>query len=334
MLPFANPLTNEDPLAKVRELEELRRHWYIAFFLIASNLFYIFGAVFCWRIAFVFEAMGFIVAMVISMGYHGCQTTGYCFHYDLVDWTFLDHNSAPMLAAVIIVMTVNSRSLTQLLQRHRIEWDRLMRTLRVRRSEAAWPQGGGPKDVAEPHLVISLGGAAAEGNPTSYYYTALYKEENAIYDAWSAGIVYVYFFVVLMATTAHPFSMQAFLIVIAFGLGVILLKIVYIDGGCPEPVLARLSVPDLITGLVLTAAGLVFFVLDSWIYYWQFHSLWHMFSALGLYFYAAGVTRGTAYHHSPLGNLVARYREKRRATRAKREEAKAAIAAKSRAFYL
>jgi predicted membrane channel-forming protein YqfA (hemolysin III family) len=157
------------------------------------------------------------------------------------------------------------------------------------------------------------------GLDKSYYYTNIYKEENSVYDAWSAAIVYLYLFVVVAATTAHPFSMQSFLIVIAFGMAVILMKIVVIDEGCPEPVLERLSIPDLVTGLVLVAVGLLFFVLDSWMLYQYFHSLWHFFSALGIYFYAAGITKNTPLHHSPFNNMVERFKYVRRKKRRERD---------------
>src|SRR6202012_3613813 len=85
---------------------------------------------------------------------------------------------------------------------------------------------------------------------------------DQIIEAWTASVVYVYFFVVVLATLSHNFSIQSFIIALAFGLAAVVFKILVLDEGDPRDLRERLSLPDLIVGVVLLAVGIVFFVLD------------------------------------------------------------------------
>lgn len=132
----------------------------------------------------------------------------------------------------------------------------------------------------------------------SYFDADEYGQENFIYDAWSSATA---FFVVLMAACAavvHPFSMEAFIIVIVFALLLIFIKICVIDEGFPENMIARVALPELIVGVIFILVALVVFVLDSYYIYWLLHTLWHVLVYLGMYFFVIGLTANTPYWYS------------------------------------
>ena len=93
--------------------------------------------------------------------------------------------------------------------------------------------------------------------------------------------------------------MQAFIIDILFGLSLIFLKIVVIDEGRPTNMMQRVSAPDLIVGIILLTISLIFYVSDTWYYYWILHSLWHLFSFIGAYFFLIGLSKNTKFWYSP-----------------------------------
>lgn len=268
-------MDNADPLAKQTQLHQ----WYIAFFLIGTNLAALAGSVYFYRVGLTGELVALLGSMVVSMFYHTCQTTSVCFHLGLERWTISDHFTAPALLAAIAIATVNSYSIDAVMQHFRQAW--------------------------------AVGTTAV----TKGEFPELFARDAALNYKWTAGITWAYVIVTFLSTMCHPYSMQNFLIVIAFGMCVILFKIAIIDNGNPENIQRRISLPDFITGLVLIAISLVYFVLDGFFYYWQFHSLWHLFSYLGVYFYAAGITKGLPGAYSPCGRLrdkiAAAAREKR-----------------------
>jgi hypothetical protein len=228
-----------------------------------------------------------MVAMVNSLGYHLCQSVGYCFLSNLLTWTILDHISAPAMLAMVVIFTVNSRSVAMIKATHRVLLAKLMKEPLPLKSF----QGKSDESIT---VNVSDGlSSSSNGQNYNYYYSQLYLEENSTYDAWSASIVYVYIFVAVQATLNHPFSMQAFLIVVSFGLGVVFFKIVVIDGGDITDTVDRVSVPELVIGVVLIATSLVCFVLDGIFpeQYWWLHSLWHTLSFVGVCFYAIGLTK-------------------------------------------
>jgi hypothetical protein len=293
MLPFQNSLTGEDPLAKAEQLLSLRSCWYCQFFLIVSNLAGVLPVYVLLKMGFSMFSISVLVAVVNSLGYHLCQTTGYCFLSNLLTWTILDHISAPAMLAMVVIFTVNTRSVSMIRATHRVLLKKLLAggTQTYTKLNSHRDDYAGIEDVR-----VDMN---KESN--NYYYSHLYIEENSVYDAWSGAIIYCYIFVAVQATLNHPFSMQAFIIVIAFGLGVVFFKIIVIDGGDISDVVERVSVPELVTGVVLIALSLVCFVLDGIFpdWYWWLHSLWHTLSFIGVYFYALGLTKNIPYWYSP-----------------------------------
>ena len=139
---------------------------------------------------------------------------------------------------------------------------------------------------------------------TKTYYAVGYShmEQNDLSDAWGIYIPYISIFIVFIAALAHPFSMQAFVIAIVFGLCAIFFKLVVIDEGDPVDMYHRLSVPDFVLGLVLMVLCLVFYMLDV---YWQYgitHALWHILSFLGAYFLVIGLSKHVDNWYSPLSH--------------------------------
>lgn len=137
---------------------------------------------------------------------------------------------------------------------------------------------------------------------TRTYYAVGYShmEQNDLGNAWGVYIPYISIFIVFIAALAHPFSMQAFVIAIVFGLCAVFFKIVVIDEGDPVDMYHRLSLPDFTLGIVLMVASLVFYMLDV---YWEYgitHALWHVFSFLGAYFLVIGLSRHVDNWYSPL----------------------------------
>ena len=185
----------------------------------------------------------------------------------------MDHISALTMALMLMIFTVNSRSKEVVLATHR----RAIRLLSIGKNVFEERESDG----------ITLGG-----------------EDNSVYDLWSSSIVIFTMVVIVGATIAHPVSMQAFIIAIAFGLGIIYYKIVILDRGIVEPLEERVSAPDLIIGIVLLVISLVFFVLDSFVFYWGLHPLWHALSGIAVPFYASGVSKGSPHHYSIVEYLI------------------------------
>lgn len=284
---FQNPLTNEDPLAKALELEKLQ-YWPIATALIFSNFFGWPAVIICLQKKRWIEAAAIGIAIIWSLFYHICQSTTYCFTLNLTIWTMSDHISAPAMMAMLIILIVNPRIITYI-----NPLTPAVRFLDIKKgiNTSSVDEGGGGEGITKKNRV------------------KIRTEADTFYDAWLAITTYCYIFLVILATFAHPFSMQNFVIVISFGLSVVFLKFIIIDECRPENLDERISLPDLILGIILICISLIFFVLDSWVLYWIFHSLWHMFSFLGVYFFIIGMTADTKPVFSPTMYLYSEIRK-------------------------
>ena len=135
----------------------------------------------------------------------------------------------------------------------------------------------------------------------TYYNTGYSQDEpNTESNAFGSYITITSIFIVIIAALAHPFSMQAFVIAIVYGFAAIFIKIVIIDEGIPVNMYHRISLPDLLLGIILISISLVFYVIDI---YWEYaitHSLWHVLSFLGAYFFVVGLTYNVDNWYSPL----------------------------------
>ncbi len=298
MLPFDNPLSNEDPAALAEQLAALRV-WYIQLALIFSNLFFWPPIIVAYKFgrralaaAYVYFFLGasIAVAMVISIFYHVCQTTGYCFLQTLVYWTIADHISAPSMMAMLVLFIVNPVTTKRMVQLSEKRLRRLVHSLR----DNSGRQG------------------LFDGDRMAAWHDARERKPRLRHDeltqAWSTSITYVYIFVIVLATLTHNFSMQAFIIAIAFGLAAVFFKLVVLEEGNPRDLSQRLSLPDLLVGLALIGLSLVFFVLDSYVLYWIMHSLWHALSGIGACFYIAGLSAHTPDFVSPCAVIYAGFR--------------------------
>ena len=127
-----------------------------------------------------------------------------------------------------------------------------------------------------------------------------YRETNDENNAWGIYTLMASFYIVFLAALAHNFSMQAFLISLSFGLVLIFFKIVIIDEGLALNMYHRISLPDLLFGVLMLALSLLFYILDMTISYGFTHTMWHVLSFLGIYFIAIGLTRNVENWYSPI----------------------------------
>lgn len=144
-----------------------------------------------------------------------------------------------------------------------------------------------------------------------YYNTGYSKQEpNTLSNAWDVYTLITSFYIVLLAVIAHPFGMQAFVIAITFGLLLLLVKVTIIDEGIPLNMYHRIYIPDLVIGLIMVLISLVFYMLDI---YWEYgitHSLWHIFSFLGIYFMIIGLSKNVDGWYSPTRWIYIKIRTK------------------------
>lgn len=130
------------------------------------------------------------------------------------------------------------------------------------------------------------------------------RKENVIYDRWTSSISVVYLIVVVLAVMAHPYSMQSYLIGIGFGLSLVFMKLLVIDGGEIGKVYDKISPLDLAMAIIFVFIGLVFFMIDGYINYIASHFFWHVFGGLGYYFYLASITKNLSGHYSPVSKIL------------------------------
>lgn len=261
MSPYTNFLLNEDPISE--SIGPENHTWYAAFFLISTNLIYLLPTIYAYRIRQPIVATVIWVAMLISMTYHLCQTAGMCFLGTIYDWTFSDHIYALTMVSILIFFAI---------------FNPVVKIVGQEKRESA--QIWNSRDLS-----------------SSGFYPE--KEENLIYDSWGATLMIVYFAVVYLSVRAHPYSMQSYLISITFGISLIFFKLLCVNLGETDHFSERVSGPDLGIAIVILVAGLVFFLLDSYITYWISHSIWHVLGGLGAYFYLAGLSRNFPSSYSP-----------------------------------
>lgn len=272
------------------------QYWPYQLCLILSNLLYIPAIVICYvfgrralAAAYIYFVTGvvLIAATVVSILYHICQSTGYCALEDIVFWTVGDHITSGSALAMVPIFTVTPVALGvvgPLYER------RLRRVLRALRDHSGDDGTFSADRIARWHEQRQ----------------AKWKHDE-LTQAWWVSLTIGYIFVVVFAVFSHPFSLQSFIIIIAFGLGAVFFRLVILDGGEARDFGERLSIPDLVVGVVLFAIALVFFALDGYLY-WLFHSLWHAIGGVGLFFYLCGLSAHTLDFVSPIGTLIAHAR--------------------------
>ena len=282
--------------------------WYIALPLVLSNLAYWFPVVQAYRYGkrapeggffYYFVGAVIFVAMWVSIFYHMCQSTGWCFRETLYMWTISDHISAPAMMAILILFIVTPLATQSALRLNKKRLKRLMHSLR---------------DYSGDDRVFAADNMAAwyeQQKKRRRLWRERTPERDQIVEAWTASVMYIYFFVVVLATLSHNFSIQSFIITLAFGLAAVVFKIIVLDEGDPSDLRERISLPDLIVGVVLLAIGIVFFVLDSYVMYWLMHSFWHVFGGIGAGFYLAGLSAHILDVPSPCALLWATGRRMR-----------------------
>lgn len=105
MLPFNNGLTSNEPISDSISDESLNQ-WYAQLSLILTNGLMLFAIVYLYRLQYGVGGTILLFAAGISYFYHQCQTTRFCPVYDLDTWTLIDHISATMVIAYVIIFTV------------------------------------------------------------------------------------------------------------------------------------------------------------------------------------------------------------------------------------
>ena len=116
-------------------------------------------------------------------------------------------------------------------------------------------------------------------------------DPKMLYDWQSVFILYIYIFVIIVTINAIPLTLQSFVIIIVVGLVFGLIKILVIEEGDPNYLKNRFHIPSLVTGIILVILSLIFYFIDGYTAYWLFHSLWHLFNFIGLFFLVMGVTK-------------------------------------------
>lgn len=295
-LPFSG---NWDALLDPAFLASLQ-YWPYQLCLILSNLFflppiviaYVFGRR-ALAAAYIYFAVGVVllVAMIVSFLYHICQTTGYCALQDIVYWTIGDHYTSGSMIGMVTVFTVTPVTLGIVGPLYE---KRLRRVLRELRDHSG-----------------ADGTFAADRIARWHEQRRAAVKHDELTQAWWVSLTIAYIFVVIFAVSSHPFSLQAFIVIIAFGLAAVFFRIVVLEGGDARDFAERLSVPDLVVGVILFAISLVFFMLDGYMY-WLFHSLWHTLSGIGLFFYICGLSAHTLDFISPVGLMMAHARTAKR----------------------
>lgn len=297
-----NAFSNDDPITMSEDL----RQWYIAVALIGSNLAAILGVWYFYRLRMITEMVIFAASAIVSIFYHTCQTTNACFHLGVQRWTFSDHITAGFVPAMLVIMTIRAHTLDSVVQQFKERWRRWSseetQQQQQHRTELSLPLG----KPTTGGTVVSLETQPVKLFPEDYWDAVLLDQR------WTNGITYTYLLIVVLSTICHPYSMQNFIIILSFGACIILLKLVVIDQGNPHYLLERISVPDLLVGLALIGISLIYFVLDAYLLYPLFHTLWHIFSDIGVYFYACGITKGLPGSHSPVSEFHEKIRRARR----------------------
>jgi hypothetical protein len=207
--------------------------------------------------------------MLVSMGYHLCQTTTFCiFGMPLYKWQETDHITAGSILAFSILIFFLYRPV----KRKRILFD-----------DDDYKLGPKASLAYDPIL------RTKDRVKTCFEYRGV--NSVMMYDWQSEFFILSYIYVIIIAITALPLTMQSFVIIISYGVLCALLKIVLFEEGDPPGLKDRFHLPSLITGLVLIAISLVFYFIDGYLLYWLFHPLWHIFSFVGFLFFLIGISK-------------------------------------------
>lgn len=312
MLNFKNEFNNDDPLAKLEELQALKTVG-AALLLVLGNLAGIATFLYARLIGSYFLSYSILASVVVSFFYHLCQTTNECFQFPLTKWVATDHFTATVMMGLVLLSIFNVRTVCQLIHKRRV-----IRTVEevepvtpcARKAEAACViidqlsrEPEYDRTVFEPDL-------CGCGQEMANHFAYGRVEENLIYDEWSSASAFVVVTTTVVAVNAHPFSYAAFNIVIGVCGIAAYLYVCLLQEGEPKNFEGRISWPELIISVVLSAIGLVAYVLDSYVEYMWLHSVWHVAIYLGLMFWLAGTMKsvnGWVPLYAPCRNFVASY---------------------------
>lgn len=327
MLPFRDALNNDNPVSDDLNLHELNT-WYFALILIGSNLFGLPLVVYCHRHAFFLLSAACFFAVAVSLLYHTCQTTHVCFFFSLSVLTLADHITAPSFMMMLILFIINTKSAKQirreakeLARRYHIEDGEIVSPVVINMAE---PQPERIKVTSnylrflDPQAYATRFSAKVpskydietnlsieqvdeiESLKTYHHVGYSHITSNDENNAWGVYIMYSSIFIVILAALAHNFSLQAFIIAFVYGLAAVFFKHVIIDEGASLGMYERVSIPDLVVGIVLLGLSLVFYMLDIYVAYAITHSLWHCLSFIGSYLMVIGLTKNCDYWYSPI----------------------------------
>lgn len=269
MLAFPDEFNNDNPLADMEVLTHLRT-MRASIFLVIGNLAGLSPFWYCFYIRCFFLAYSILMSIVVSCFYHLCQTTHECFQTSLPTHVSMDHFTSTSMMGLVLLSFVNTKTICQKAVKRR------------RRAEKRGRHRGAPG---------TLCGCGVEKH---YHYLSpdgKKKEENMIYDAWTAASALVVITVTVVAVYAHPYSYGAFVIVIGTTLNLMFIKIMLIDEGEPPNFHGRISLPELLISFNLSAIGLTAYVLDAYREYEILHSVWHVAIYPAIMFLLAGTTK-------------------------------------------
>ncbi len=335
MLPFRDALNNDNPVSDELNLHELNK-WYFAIILIGSNLFGAPLIVYCHKHALFLLGVSAFFAVVFSLLYHSCQTLHVCFGFSLSVLTLADHISAPCYMMMLIQFIINTKSAKQIRYEVKMRARRYIREGFFEEPKVVVDIVTSPQPIkAQPttsnyfRYLNALSNKVATTTtdivpvrqPKKYeietnltdeqieeiesvktyhnigYSHQVHNEEN---NAWGIYLSYSSIFIVILAALAHNFSLQAFIIAFVYGLAAVFYKHIIIDEGASLGMYERVSLVDLVAGIVLLALSLVFYMLDIYVAYAITHSLWHCLSFIGSYLMVIGLTKHCEDWYSPI----------------------------------
>jgi hypothetical protein len=251
------------------------KEWWKVLLLVFSNLFAIFPIIYAYIMGYYLWGTSIFVAMLVSMGYHLCQTTDFCiFGMNLNTWQETDHITAATILAMSILILFLYRPI---------------------KNKNKYGEDNGiisnKYGNLSPDQKLSFDKNLRLRDKTKICFNCRGVDPIMIYDWQSEVIVFIYIFVIVITINALPLTTQSFLIVIIFGLLYALLKIVVFEEGDPSYLKERFHLPSLIIGIVFIIISLIFYFIDGYILYWLFHPLWHLFSFIGFLFFVIGISK-------------------------------------------
>jgi hypothetical protein len=296
MLPFRDKFNNDDPLANLEELLSLHTSD-ATVLLVLSNLLGLLTFWYANKIGLYFLAYSILFSVIVSCFYHLCQTSHECFQFTLADHVFLDHFTSHSMMGLFFLALFNVRTLCQILHKARVikkytcpppcikplphcpHSDLITLLVNEPPSPLIIPFESNVVDLCECGVAMDK------------HFTYNKVEENMIYDSWSAGSAIAILTITVVAVRAHPFSYAAFVIIFTCVVLAAYIKIALIEEGEPQNFIGRLSLPELIIGLILSFIGLTAYVLDSYFDYKDLHSIWHAAIYPAIMFLLAGTMR-------------------------------------------